>query len=107
MLNFARGASGLFFLVAVATLSTAANAAPVGRLCNADGRVEVLSQASEIACGTTAKDEARALLRARQRYESDWSLGFDTKALISARIERRLSELRKEQRQNKLAQREG
>jgi hypothetical protein len=88
------------FLASAAALlgfaGTASAAAP--SLCNADGRVEVLSHTSSIACDSSAKGEVRALLKARTRYEGDSTLGWQERAIITARIDRRVRELRREMR---------
>jgi len=69
--------------------------AATASLCNADGKVEVLSHLSRVSCGPETKGEARALLKARDRYQADSTLTWQERARITARIDRRIRELRR------------
>ena len=89
-------------IIASAAAAGFAGIAPAATpsLCNADGKVEVLSHASRVACGSGAEGEMRALLKVRARYGSDSSLTWQERAMIGARIERRIGELRREMRRS-------
>ncbi|HYG48410.1 MAG TPA: hypothetical protein VD846_10780 [Allosphingosinicella sp.] len=91
-----------FFIASAALLlaggiaGTASAATP--SLCNADGKVEVLAHTSAITCDSSPEGEARALLKARTRYEGDSRLDWKERAIVTARIDRRVRELRREMR---------
>lgn len=70
-----------------------ATAAPVGSLCNAGGKIEVMSQVSDAACTAEPAAELKALLKARRGYQDQSNLTSEQRAQIDARIDRRLREL--------------
>ena len=74
--------------------------AATASLCNADGKVEVLSHLSSVSCDSSAEGEVRALLKARTHYEGDITLGWQERAMVGARIDRRVRELRREMRRS-------
>jgi hypothetical protein len=82
--------------VAVGVAANAASAsAPSASLCNEAGKVEVMSEASGLDCGSGAKDE---MLKARRVYQRNAGISVPTKVVIAARIDGRLRELRRELR---------
>jgi hypothetical protein len=88
-------------LLSAGFAGAASAASPSLSLCNADGKIEVLSQPSGVACGSGAEGEVRALLKARSRYQADLTLAWKGKAMIAARIDRRVGELRREMRRSR------
>jgi hypothetical protein len=81
--------------VLAAGLAVAAQAAPapVGSLCNAEGRIEVFHQVSSSACAAEPDKELKAQIKARTEYQDKFGLSVDEKAQIDARIQRRIREI--------------
>ena len=82
-------------MLAGAALAGAAVAAPapVGSLCNAEGKIEVFHQVSTSACADEPDKELKALFKARSEYQDKFGLTADERAQIDARIQRRIREL--------------
>ncbi|TMJ16599.1 MAG: hypothetical protein E6G94_03715 [Alphaproteobacteria bacterium] len=80
------------------TLSSSAFAAPAtSSLCNAAGKVEVLSRASSVDCGDGAAQEMKALRKARGLYSNNVLIDWKDKMAIETRIENRLRVLSQQQ----------
>ena len=79
----------------VAALPAAASAAQSASLCNASGKIEVMSKALDIDCAGGAAQERQALAKARSKYQNG-DLDWQTRAFIDARIDRRIKELNRE-----------
>lgn len=91
-------ATALLFLAA---LPAAAGAAPASAsLCNGAGKVEVMAQALDVECGGGAEQERKALGKARALYQAR-GLDWQTRALIEARIDRRIRDLNRELRKSR------
>jgi len=70
-----------------------ATAAPVGSLCNAGGKIEVMAKVSDAECTAEPSAELKALLKARRAYQDQSDLTSEQRAQIDARIDRRMREL--------------
>lgn len=74
--------------------AAAAQPAPVGSLCNADGRIEVMAQVSSASCAGEPGKEMKALFKARAEFQENSQLSPEQRGVIDARIQRRIRELR-------------
>jgi hypothetical protein len=72
-----------------------AGPAPVGSLCNADGKIEVYGEVASTSCSAEPEKEMKALLKAGSEYQGRYGLATEKKMLIDSRIDRRIRELRK------------
>ncbi|MDB5722472.1 MAG: hypothetical protein JWP15_3090 [Alphaproteobacteria bacterium] len=94
MIGVIRIAAGISSVLLAGAIGSAAMAvAPVGSLCNADGKIEVMSQVAGTPCVNEPDKELKALLKARAAYQDMMGLGPQEKAQIDARIERRMKEI--------------
>jgi hypothetical protein len=83
-------------------LSGTACAEPAsGTLCNAAGKVEVLSRASSVDCGDGTAQEMKALRKARALYGSNLHLDWKDKMAIESRIDSRLRILSQQLRETR------
>jgi hypothetical protein len=82
-----------------AALSAGADASSAS-LCNASGKVEVLSEQLDLTCAGGVTEERQALMKARAAYQTH-GLDWQTRALINAKIERRLKQLNREVRKSR------
>ena len=73
--------------------TAAAGPAPVGSLCNAEGKIQVFAHQASIGCTDSADSELKALLKARGEYKDMSGLSLEEKAQVDARIQRRLREI--------------
>jgi len=89
-------AAAAFFLAGAAGAATAPMPTASGSLCNAQGKVEVLSEKVDVDCGDGPQAEMKALYRARSQYDSGNYLGVEQRAMIEARIQQRIHQLRDE-----------
>ena len=79
--------------IAIASTLLAGPAAPVGSLCNAEGKIQVFAHQASIGCTDSADSELKALLKARGEYKDMSGLSLEEKAQVDARIQRRLREI--------------
>jgi hypothetical protein len=89
-------AAAAFFFAGAAGAATAPTPSASASLCNAQGKVEVLNEPADVDCGTGPQGEMKAISRARSQYDSGNYLGAEKRAMIEARIDRRMRELRDE-----------
>jgi hypothetical protein len=82
-------------LTGLAGAAASAESAPVGSLCNAEGKIEVFGEVATITCSEAPEAEMKALLKAGSEYQTRYGLSTEKKMLIDARINRRVKELRK------------
>jgi hypothetical protein len=86
----AAAAAGFFFAGAAGAQGGGA------ALCNAQGKVEVMNEAINVDCGSGPAGEMKALSRSKSQYDSGNSIGAEKRAMIEARIDQRLRQLRDE-----------
>ncbi len=88
-------------LLAATTLFLAAlpaAAAPQSAsLCNAEGKVQVMSEKLDIDCAGGPAEEQRALRKARAVFQGG-QLEWQTRAMIQAKIDKRIRDLGRELR---------
>jgi hypothetical protein len=84
------------------TLSASALATPATlSLCNAAGKVEVLSRTSSVNCGDGAAQEMKALRKARALYSNNVLIDWKDKMAIETRIDSRLRDLSQQLRESR------
>ena len=87
--------SAVMLACGVAGSAAAAAPPPVGSLCNAEGRIEVFSEAASTPCVAEPEKEMKALFKAQAEFQRMSRLSVEKKLQIDARIERRIREIRK------------
>ena len=95
MTGVRRMIDGLCLLVVAgsAGAGAAATQKPVGSLCNANGKIEVMATVTGIECVDAPDQELKALLKARAEFQDKSGLSAEQRAMIDARIQRRIREI--------------